>query len=363
MNQKNRVSGIAIVGTQARGGIRAVIENHIEAGLYKEYKHYFIASHDEANMLKRIALTFLSLFTFLGLLVRGKVSICHLHGSMKGSIYRKSIFIFFCRLLGCKIIFHLHGSEFAKTYENAGFFYKKIVRYVLNGSDKVFVLSEYWKSYVESISVNKEVYVINNFPSPVFEEINDNRVYKNNSTVEFLFLGYIGQRKGVYDLVEAVALLNKMGIRGFRIHVGGNGEIDKLKALITQKKLDQYFNVIGWVTGDLKYKLIKASDVLLLPSHNEGLPIAILEAISAGLAVLSTTVGGIPDAISDERYGLLVEPGQPQELANAISRYLKTEGLIESVARNARKLYDTHYSSTVNVERIQGVYADLAASY
>jgi len=97
-----------------------------------------------------------------------------------------------------------------------------------------------------------------------------------------------------------------------------------------------------------------------LPSHNEGLPIAILEAMSAGLAVLSTRVGGIPDAISDERYGLLVEPGKPEDLANAISRYLDTKGLIESVTRNARELYDVDYSSKTNVERIRGVIEHLA---
>ncbi len=355
MKRENKMPGIAIVGTQMRGGIRAVIENHIEAGAYEGYKHFFLASHDEVGMAKRIALAAGSMLTLIDLILRGKVSVCHLHGSMKGSIYRKSVFVFLCRLLDCRVIFHLHGSEFAKTYEKAGAIYRHLVRYVLDHSDYVFVLSEYWKAYVESISNNPRNHVINNFPSPVFEGLFKCRDYSKRSTTELLFLGYIGQRKGIYDLVEAVALLKAQGVEGFRINVGGNGEIDKLKALIADRGLDQYFNVIGWVSGDLKYKLMKESDLLLLPSHNEGLPIAILEALSAGLAVLSTKVGGIPDAISDERYGLLVEPGQPQALANAITRYLDTEGLIESLARNARVLYDGAYSSKVNVERIRTV--------
>ncbi len=356
MNRTKQLPGVAIVGTRARGGIRAVVENHILAGVYDGYEHYFIASHDEVSTVKRIVLALASMLKLISLIVRGKVSVCHLHGSMKGSIYRKSVFVFGCHLLRCRVIFHLHGSEFAKTYERAGFIYRNLVRYVLNRSDYVFVLSDYWKTYVETISVNSEIHVINNFPSPLFETIYNTREYTNKSITELLFMGFIGQRKGIYDLVEAVALLKARGVEGFHISVGGNGEVDKLRALVSERGLSQYFNVIGWVTGEQKYQLLKESDILLLPSHNEGLPIAILEALSAGLAVLSTKVGGIPDAIDDERYGLLVEPGQPQALANAINRYLDTDDLIKSVARNARDLYDRNFSSATNVERIRTIF-------
>ena len=360
MKQDTQLKGVAIVGTRARGGIRAVIENHIQAGVYDGYKHYYIASHDEAGVAKRLALAFSALFSLVSLIILGKISMCHLHGSMKGSIYRKAMFVFVCRLFGCKVIFHLHGSEFAKTYDGAGPFYRRLVRYVLNRSDSVFVLSSYWKDYVESISSNPDIQVINNFPSPVFENLYEKRDFSRSETTELLFLGYIGHRKGIYDLVEAVALLKAQGVKGFRITVGGNGEVDNLRVLINDKGLADYFKVIGWVSGEQKYQLLKQSQLLLLPSHNEGLPIAILEALSSGLAVLSTRVGGIPDAIRDERYGLLVEPGQPEDLANAILRYLNTDGLIEKVARNARELYDIFFSSRSNVKLIRSVIGDLA---
>jgi glycosyltransferase involved in cell wall biosynthesis len=360
MKKESLQKGVAIVGTRARGGIRAVIENHIQAGVYDGYKHYFIASHDEVGAAKRLALALGSLLSLVSLLMRGKILMCHLHGSMKGSIYRKALFVFVCRLFGCKVIFHLHGSEFAKTYDKAGPFYQRVVRYLLNRSNSVFVLSTYWKSYVESISKNPNIRVINNFPSPVFEDIYEKRDFSKSETAELLFLGYIGQRKGIYDLVESVALLKAKGVNGFRITVGGNGEVDNLRTLVANKGLDEYFKVIGWVSGEQKYELLKKSHLLLLPSHNEGLPIAILEALSSGLAVLSTRVGGIPDAIRDERYGLLVNPGQPAELANAISRYLDTDGLIETVARNARALYDIAYSSKTNVKLIRNVIYGLA---
>ena len=355
MNNETQRQGVAIVGTKARGGIHAVIENHIQAGVYDDYKRYLIVSHDDGSLIKRFYVYFAALAALLHLLISGKIAICHLHGSHKGSIYRKALFVFICRLFQCKVIFHLHGSVFARTYDNAGWFYKALVRYVLNNSDSVFVLSQYWANYVGSISNNPDIRVINNFPSPVFEELFATRCFNHHQQVKLLFLGYIGQRKGIYDLVEAVDMLKQQGISGFSITVGGNGEIEQLKALIDERQLNDYFEVIGWVTGEQKYQLMKDSDLLLLPSHNEGLPIAILEAMSAGLAVLSTTVGGIPEAIPNEESGLLIEPGNHQALAHAIAKYINNRELIELAARNSRKRYDVAYSSTANLTVIREV--------
>lgn len=359
MSDNTQRKGVAIVGTKARGGIHAVIENHIQAGVYDDYERYLIVSHDDGSLFKRFYVYFSALASLLGLLLKGKISICHLHGSHKGSIYRKALFIFVCRLFSCKVIFHLHGSVFARTYDSAGGFYKALVRYVLNNADSVFVLSEYWANYVGGISNNDDIRVINNFPSPVFEALYEQRSFERGDTVNFLFLGYIGQRKGIYDLVDAVEALKRKGITGFTIKVGGNGEIDKLTDLIQQKSLSEYFDVIGWVTGDQKYQLMKEADVLLLPSHNEGLPIAILEAMSAGLAVISTTVGGIPEAIPDARSGLLIEPGDKVALSDAIEKYITDNAQLTEAARLSRERYDSAYSSAANVKIIKDVLAKL----
>ena len=362
MDRKTKAKGIAIIGTKARGGIHAVIENHIQAGVYDNYQRYLIVSHDDGNLLKRFYVYICAVFSLLGLLVAGKIGICHLHGSHKGSIYRKALLVALCRAFHCKVIFHLHGSVFARTYDNAGGFYKAWVRYVLNSADSVFVLSQYWADYVRGISNNTDIQIINNFPSPVYEDLFSERGFDSQQSIKLLFLGYIGERKGIYDLVEAVDLLKQRGVSGFTITVGGNGEIAQLKTLINARQLNDYFDVVGWVTGEQKYQLMKESDLLLLPSHNEGLPIAILEAMSAGLAVLSTTVGGIPEAIPDEDSGLLIEPGDTTALAEAISRYVGSPTLIARAAKNSRKRYDAAYSSAANLTIIRSVLDDLSDS-
>lgn len=359
MDTNSQHKGVAIIGTKARGGIHAVIENHIQAGVYSDYHRYFIVSHDDGSMFKRFYVYFAALLTLLGLLCRGKVAICHLHGSHKGSIYRKALFVFICKLFNCKVIFHLHGSVFARVYDHATVFYQRIVQYVLNSADSVFVLSNYWANYVSAITPDADVRVINNFPSPVFETLFDERQFNHDNHLSLLFLGFVGERKGIYDLVDAVSLLKQQGTTGFTITVGGNGEVAKLQRIIEERALSEYFNVVGWVTGEQKYELMKNADVLLLPSHNEGLPIAILEAMSSGLAVVSTTVGGIPEAIPNDLSGLLIKPGDTHALAEALLKYLINRELVEDAARHARHRYDMHYSSTVNTRMIKDVLNDL----
>ncbi|WP_338518685.1 glycosyltransferase [Alteromonas gracilis] len=98
---------------------------------------------------------------------------------------------------------------------------------------------------------------------------------------------------------------------------------------------------------------------MLLPSHNEGLPIAILEAMSAGLAVISTTVGGIPEAIPDTRSGLLIEPGDKDALSDAIEKFITDNAQLAEAARLSRERYDSAYSSAANVKIIKDVLAKL----
>jgi len=353
---------IAVLGTRARGGIRAVIENHIESGVYEGIACHELYTHEEGSVLRRVGLAARSLFRFLLLLLRRQLDICHIHGSMKGSIYRKSVFVFLCRLFGVRVIFHLHGSEFEDYYNRAGFLYRAVVRYVLNSADYVFVLSRYWQAFLQTICDNRNIVIVNNFPSSRFEKLREPRAYDERHNLNFLFLGYLGQRKGIYDLIDAVASIREELPAGFCIHVGGNGEQAEVERRIAQRNVADFFQVHGWVSGDQKESLLQQCNVLLLPSYNEGMPIAILEAFAAGLTVISTRVGGIPDLISDDSVGLLIDAGDTRRLADCIRTLLQTPALIETTAANAGRVYSEHFSATANVARIRTIYNELACA-
>lgn len=358
MSDKTKV---LVIGTSGKGGMASVIENHFSNGLYDNRKVQLIVSNVNGTIFKRLYFAMSAFFKIIVFLVDRDPVIVHMHGSERGSIYRKALYLMLVKIFGKKATFHSHGAEFKHFYEVNSSVYKFLVRFILEQSDAIFVLSNYWKDYMQSIANPKVVEVINNFPTRAYEEYFNQRDFYTPQKLKLLYLGEVGARKGIYDLVDAVEILVKRNVTGFVIKVAGKGEIDKLQQLLSSKELTQWFEILGWVSGEQKDQVIFESDILVLPSYNEGLPIAILEAFSAGLPVISTPVGGIPDAIESGRNGLLVSPGQPQQLAKAIEHCINHRDDLESYANNARKLYESEYSAQVNIKRIDKVYSKLLA--
>ena len=358
MNFRNNV---IVVGTSAKGGMEAVIDNHFTNGLYDHRNVQLIISNSDGSALKRIYFGVFALIRLLVAIANTKSIIVHMHGSERGSIYRKAVYLFIIKLFGKKAVFHSHGAEFKHFYDVNSGMYRFLVRYILDNCDAIFVLSKYWKNYMFEIAHPKIVEIINNFPTRVFEDFYDKRNISAKESLNFLYLGYVGERKGIYDLVDAVEILLQRRVDNFTIKVAGNGEVEQLKTILKEKNIEQQFEVLGWITGDYKSKLMAESDVLILPSYNEGLPIAILEAFSAGIPVISTPVGGIPDAIEDSINGLLVNPGSSIEIADAIEHCLLDRDHLQSMMVEANKLYRSEYCAQVNIDRIDHLYSKLFA--
>lgn len=356
MTFKNK---IIVVGTSAKGGMEAVIDNHFKNGLYDTRDVELIISNSDGSALMRIYLGLLAAFKLLFAVANTKPIIVHMHGSERGSIYRKALYLFIVKLFGKKTAFHSHGAEFKHFYDFNSPVYRFLVRYILERCDAIFVLSKYWQDYMCEIANPKLVEIINNFPTRAYESFFEKRDVSSKESLSFLYLGYVGERKGIYDLVDAVELLVKRNVKNFTIKVAGNGEVEQLRELLRQKRLESQFDVLGWISGEQKATLMSDSDVLVLPSYNEGLPIAILEAFSTGLPVISTPVGGIPDAITNGVNGILVTPGSSIEIANALQNCLEDRAHLQNILDVANKLYQCEYSAQINIERIVKVYSKL----
>ena len=102
-----------------------------------------------------------------------------------------------------------------------------------------------------------------------------------------------------------------------KLFMAGVGEIDKVKVLIAEKKLENNIEVMGWVDFAGKLELLKKCATVILPSYNEGLPMSILEGMAAGKAIISTTVGAIPEVVTAEN-GILLQPGDVMAIADAL---------------------------------------------
>ena len=339
-----------------RGGIGAVIGAHKD--LYEEFN--FIASHRplKNNFLK--GMYFIrQLIKLTGILAtHQKIKVVHIHSSKQGSFYRKLIIACVAKLIfRRKTINHIHSGNFSRFYDNSNAVGKRLIRFFLKLNDATFTVSDSWKEYFETCFHLKNVHRINNIVTPHKHPGNAYPDTKNR-LVYFLFLGLIHPNKGIFDLLQVlkdhrVALSNKI-----KLFIGGNGQTGQLIQTIETSGLGEMVEFKGWVSGSEKDKLLRYSDVFVLPSYYEGSPVAVLEAMSYGIPVISTTVGGIPEIVQPGINGWLHKPGDTDALYNAILYYSNEPENIKRHGANAMQMIGDYYPSSIEPQ-LSSIYSSL----
>ena len=218
------------------------------------------------------------------------------------------------KLLGRKVILHIHGGGFKDFYKTN----PRIIRKILEIADCLIVLSGSWKKFFESITKKPLICVV---PNPVVLPSNEDLDRREHSPLlRLLFLGLLDQQKGIYDLLQVLADHKEEFEGRVLLNVGGNGDVAIFENTVKKMGLEKLVIFHGWVSGDKKKELLLNSDVFILPSYVEGLPMAILEAMTYGLVIVSTTVGAIPEVISQD-YGYLIAPGDQEALLDSLRSF------------------------------------------
>jgi glycosyltransferase involved in cell wall biosynthesis len=171
-----------------------------------------------------------------------------------------------------------------------------------------------------------------------------------------LFLGRIGERKGTFDLIRAAERLKAIDVRFL---IAGDGDVERANAAIRAADLTNQVEVLGWVDDQRVVELLGHSDLYALPSYDEGLPMGILEAMASGLPIISTPVGGIPDAVIDGANGYLIEPGDSEALADRILTYSKNTTAWLEASRLSRQRADESFSMECVERALSALYAEI----
>jgi glycosyltransferase involved in cell wall biosynthesis len=167
-----------------------------------------------------------------------------------------------------------------------------------------------------------------------------------------LFLGRVEERKGAFDLIDAAALL-----RGrYRLVICGEGAIDAAAQHARSRGVDGRVSFPGWIDGQGKRELLRRASILVLPSYHEGVPMAVLEAMSWSIPVVATAVGGIPDIVTDGKEGVLVQPGDPAGLAQAIERLMDDPTLRAALGSAGRRKMQLQFSEPVLHEELTDLW-------
>jgi glycosyltransferase involved in cell wall biosynthesis len=249
-------------------------------------------------------------------------TVIHIHFASRGSTLRKMLLAQLVIHARRPLILHAHGGGFDKFHRGLPPVLRRFVNRTLQQANLVITLSSQWRDfYIRECELAPSQVVVLPNPVRVPAKTPDR---SHRSQVQFVHLGKLGQSKGSYDLVKAFFALPADLRARARLVLAGNGDVDALQQATAG---ESRITVLPWIDAAERDRLLAESDVFALPSYAEGVPMSLLESMASGLPCITTPVGGIPDVITQGVEGLLVPPGDVEQLSAAMARLITDDNL------------------------------------
>ena len=339
--------------TSIKGGISSVIRNYLKYEKWQNFNIKFIPTHKGNNKIFKMLFFILSMIKIDLSLITKKYDIAHIHVSERGSIWRKRIIINHIKRLSkeTKIILHHHGAEFDRFYNNLNENKKQKVNDMLGKVDVNIVLSKRLINTIRNKRPDAKIDVLYKGVN-----VNDRNLYNNDGNI-ILFLGRLGTRKGIYDLLNVIYdIKGQLKKKNIEVYMCGNGEIDKVKKIVKEYDLETIVQHIGWINAEEKVKIFKKCIINILPSYNEGLPMTILETMSWGIPNISTNIASIPEVIKNGQNGYLIKPGDKKTMTRLIMKLVNDKEKRFEISKNAYNTISNEFSLETNVEKLKKIY-------
>lgn len=345
-----------MIGTalSGKGGIAAAVSVLDGEGMFEREGVRYLATHADGSQRDKLRAALSGFGRAALACLAARPMIVHAHAASHASFFRKSLFLLLARRSGSRTVFHLHGGglrDFATV--ESGPLARWWIRHTLEASSTVIALSRSWADFLTAFAPRARVRVVPNpvdaaFVAPGCPE----------DACRILFLGRADPAKGVDDLLAAVAALAP-SFPAIRLAIGGEGDQARLGQRAASLGIADRVEVLGWLNSEQKAGQLARASVFCLPSHAEGMPMAMLEAMAAGKAVVVSRVGAMPDAVIDGNNGLLVSPRDTRALAAALARLLSDEALRRRLGGRARQTVADRFAAPVVAARLAAVYREL----
>jgi glycosyltransferase involved in cell wall biosynthesis len=303
-------------------------------------------SHSSMN-ITNLWYFILHLAAWLRALATQRPLIAHYAITSNWNMEKSLMFLWLAQLSGVRTVGHLHGGRFIEFWQGLNSARRSLARHVIGRLDGFVVLSDGWKEKIqESLGLPEErVHVVYNPLDEKFEHASDGFDLQRTGSVILCF-GVMDRKKGVFDILSAAAALPLDCTAKFLL-VGPEREAgiaSEVREFIEQHALQDRVEWIGPVHGEQKICLFREASLFLLPSYVENFPVTVIESISAGVPVICTPVGAIPEFLVDRESAWFVKTGAPGEIAAAVVELLGSEAERLRLAAGARRVF---------VERLQ----------
>ena len=272
--------------------------------------------------------------------------------------FRDSLHITLASLLGATVVCHLHGGYFELNSGNG--LREAFVNFVLKRIDTLVVLGENIKQKLEKRLPVKEFAVLYNGIEPVIQ-VESQKHSKQDERFHVLFIGNLRESKGLFDILKAASLVLR---ETDQIDFWFAGEWPSAQKknhvldMIGQYEIEEHVKFWGLITGEEKTEFYGRGDVFVLPTYYDGQPIVLLEAMSAGLPIISTDIGSIAETVADNQNGFIIPTGSPDEIAKKILLFHRDNVLRTAMSNMSRKIYEDKFTKEVFLTNAHRVFSE-----
>lgn len=339
-------------GEGYHGGMKTVIDKYLNADELIDFRQKRIVT---ASKKYKIITFLFGLCKVIFFCATGQMALAHIHMSERGSCIRTEILVTICQLFKVKVLIHSHGGEIEPYYHSLTTAKKKRFDKAMNKAEQIIILTEGQMPFWSKIVPIDKIFILPNCVTCPSESVKD---YFFDGKLNLLFLGYISEGKGVYDLIGAIKLLEEEGYFDIILRVGGNGENEKLASMIKEMRIEDKVKVFGWMDESKKQLMFEKSDVLILPSHFESFGIVLIEAMAHKLAVICGDKGYSKEIVSDGVDGLVAESGNMHDLAAKIKFFYGNYN-ISNFGNNGYEKVTNKYCNQVVLGQLKQLYQRL----
>jgi glycosyltransferase involved in cell wall biosynthesis len=242
-----------------------------------------------------------------------------------------------------------------EKYDNK-FIYFLIKKIIPKYSEHIFTVNDILKKKLQSVNNKHKIDTLYSSAENIL--IDDIKININESSFNLLNIGGVTSIKSQITIIEAMYLLNKINVIVF-LNILASGKDDnyfsKLCNTINHYNLDEKVNILYHQPKNVVYNYIKKSDCIIIASMSEGFPVVISETFMYGKPLISTNVGGIQEIIKNDYNGILFNPGNVEELKNAIIKIKNDKNYRDNISNNAKKTFSDVFNLDGNMKTVQKV--------
>jgi glycosyltransferase involved in cell wall biosynthesis len=343
------------------GGIVTTCKTLLESDFPSQFQLSLVDSTQQSNpppvFFQRMISATKRLLVYSVLLRRASPDAVLLFTAIGASVVEKGSMAWIARHMSVPIFIFPRGGELIEIVRRSAL-QRLWNKFFLRGATHFLCQSEAWQRFaVDQVgfAAGQTAIIRNWSATPQLLAIGSSKQKPEpRAQPRILFLGWLEKDKGIFELLQACSDLS--ATYPFSLTIAGRGHAEEAaRIFVAQHSLQDQVRFVGWVKGQTKLDLLAGADILVLPSWAEGFPNVVIEAMAANVAVIVSSVGSVPDLLTDRYEALLVPPKDKDAVREALRELISDETFRWELASRGNAFAEEHFATEQGTKRLASI--------